>query len=614
MTFTRTLIASVALLAAGSAHAWENTKAHPTINQRAFDYFVANYAKAAKYQRSPIDTAIILSGPAITAPGSFNVTTGTEARTIPIWLAHGGYSADEPEVVMSLRHFFDPLAKTQYYLTDIIGDTAITNPAIDARTWALEGPASGAYPENEFSWAKGLAYLRLALEKETGREENLARAFRALGETMHLLADMTQPAHVRNDGHPYSEPIEDGVGKTIIESVDVGGSTGVTLTVNVPELLFLNVATFTNASFYSHDTIADAAAGVKPQNEKPAYDNPSFSDFTYANGIVSRGSDRMLEQTLTGYLFGTNAPMPFHIPMAYAADYARELIPLAVQADARLIDLFLPDLALALTVHEGKDATTLDAQFTHTLDSVWKQPIAYSGPGTVYKNGGAQVATVTFAAGLATTTMTALAKGDVVYVEVKAGGRIFRSPEVTIQGPAAESLLSRWQARTGGMFEFTGRLVYDNGDVQSTDPPGMTFVYMSMFGESITWSGATFSSSKTTTTGPMSMPGDRTYTLVETHSLTGTMSADGRTMLTVRAENSKKGTSVYLDGHSEVSTDRVLLEGKDLPLVGETSGSFSVSSDVRSHVVHLEAVDSILKRSSIDNAQWTGATLTFSFQ
>ena len=40
------------------------------------------------------------------------------------------------------------------------------------------------------------------------RSLQLSRAYRALGESMHMLADMTQPAHVRNDSHPADEPIE----------------------------------------------------------------------------------------------------------------------------------------------------------------------------------------------------------------------------------------------------------------------------------------------------------------------------------------------------------------------------------------------------------------------
>jgi hypothetical protein len=614
MRFASSLVIAFLGSLALPALAWENTKAHPTINQRAFDYFLKNTATGAKYRNGPMDRELVVAGPSVIEPGSFNITTGLEARTVALWLGHGGYSADEPEVVMSLRHFFDPLAKDQYYLTDIIGDNAITNPAIDARTWALVGPSSGAYPENEFSWQNAMDDYRRAMEQTANREENLARAFRGLGETMHLLADMTQPAHVRNDGHPRSEPIEDAVGKELIEGVDVNVAPGVTLTASVPELLFLNVASYTNATFYSNDTVADVASGIRPFNGKPTYDKPSLAELTYVDGVVYRGTDRVLEQTLAGYIFGTNAARPFHIPAAFAPDYARHLIPLAVQANARLIDLFLPDLSLTLTVQQGTSATTLGGQLAHKLDSVWTRAIAYSGPGILYKRGGQPIAEVTFVGGAMTNLSLSLAKGDVVYLEVKAGGRVFRSPEVTVAGPAADSVLARWQSKTGAIFAFTAPLVYDNGDVQSTDPPGMTFMFMSMLGNGITWNGASFGASKKTTTGPMSMPGDREWTLVETTTLTGTVSQDGRTLETVRAENIKASTSVYTDGHSEESRDTAVLEAKALPLTSESSGQFSVSSDVRTHLVRVEQTDATLKRSSIDNAQWDKATVSFSFQ
>jgi hypothetical protein len=56
------------------------------------------------------------------------------------------------------------------------------------------------------------------------------------------------------------------------------------------------------------------------------------------------------------------------------------------------------------------------------------------------------------------------------------------------------------------------------------------------------------------------------------------------------------------------------LEAKALPLTSESSGQFSVSSDVRIHVVRVEQTDATLKRSSIDNAQWDKAAVSFSFQ
>jgi hypothetical protein len=96
--------------------------------------------------------------------------------------------------------------------------------------------------------------------------------------------------------------------------------------------------------------------------------------------------------------------------------------------------------------------------------------------------------------------------------------------------------------------------------------------------------------------------------------LTSTLSPDGRTLLSVRAEDIHTSTSVYLDGHSEVDKDTAILEAKDLPLTSESAGQFLVSMDVRSHVVHVEQTDAILKQSSINNAQWTQAALVFSFQ
>jgi hypothetical protein len=616
MKYTSILAVAFVGFIARDALAWENKQAHPTINERAFDLFLQTIATGAKYERGAIDREMVMAGPAVTAPGYFNITTGTQSGTVRNWLAHGGYSADEPEIIMSLRHFFDPLAKEQYYLTDIVGDTAVSNPAIDARTWAIDGPSSVMYPENDFSWVKGLAYYRLAMVLETDREENLAKAFRALGETMHLLGDMTQPAHVRNDGHPTgdSDAIEDAVTKTVIDGLDVTQAPAVTIAVTGPELLFQNVASYTNATFYSDDTIADSASGVKPYNGKPPYEQPSFAGLTYQDGVVSRGSDRLLEQTLTGYLFGTNAAKPFHVPAAFAPDYARHLIPLAVQANARLVDMFLPDLSLTLSVQEGTDTATVSGELVHKPDSVWTQAIAYSGPGTLCRRGGQSIAEVTFSAGVMAGRTVTLAKGDVIYLEVKAGGRILRSPEVTIQGPAPESLLTKWQAKTGATFEFTGRLTYDNGEVQTTDPPGLTFLFTSTFGTGIKWSGASFSAKKVTTTGPMSMPGDREVTWVETLALAGTMSADGRTLLSVRAEDIQTSTSVYADGHSEVDKDTAILEAKDLPLTSDYAGQFLVSADVRSHVVHVEQTDAVLKQSSINNAEWTQAALVFTFQ
>ncbi len=146
------------------------------------------------------------------------------------WIINGGDWADEPHLYASVRHFYDPLRLSGVaYLTDQSEAHGLyDSPAIDARTWGLN------HPDNPFSFFSALAAYKAALEvrddlplpsaissvhfktslslapadHDDQRKLYLSRAYRALGESMHMLADMTQPAHVRNDSHPADEPIE----------------------------------------------------------------------------------------------------------------------------------------------------------------------------------------------------------------------------------------------------------------------------------------------------------------------------------------------------------------------------------------------------------------------
>ena len=122
------------------------------------------------------------------------------------WVVEGGYTADEPERYMSLRHFYDPLGVNQgaNYLTDHVDEflTSIvmgTNPKIDAKWWgALYSP---------YSIDKGKEFMITAFSSMNLPEKDklFAAAWRSLGETMHLIADMSVPSHVRNDSHPGVE-------------------------------------------------------------------------------------------------------------------------------------------------------------------------------------------------------------------------------------------------------------------------------------------------------------------------------------------------------------------------------------------------------------------------
>ena len=86
----------------------------------------------------------------------------------------------------------------------------ILPPDLDAKRWALTGaPGDGRVP-NVYCWDRGRDYFTAAftgrLEGKmlapVDRERLYAQSWRALGETAHLLADMTCIPHVRNDSHP----------------------------------------------------------------------------------------------------------------------------------------------------------------------------------------------------------------------------------------------------------------------------------------------------------------------------------------------------------------------------------------------------------------------------
>jgi len=76
-------------------------------------------------------------------------------------MGHGcGHTADEPELYSSLRHFYDPKAVNsgKSFLTDHVNTfieamagKVITDPEMDAREWAIEGPERKGYRANRYA-------------------------------------------------------------------------------------------------------------------------------------------------------------------------------------------------------------------------------------------------------------------------------------------------------------------------------------------------------------------------------------------------------------------------------------------------------------------------------
>ena len=420
---TKILCAALILLFLAAAHdgfAW-NQGTHRQINYEAVNVFYRQMEGKKKYLLGPLPEEFRKEpyrGIAVTSSGldvgHYGIAEGS--FTMPQWIVVGGDWADEPHLYASVRHFYDPLGLVKPYLTDQFWAHGVLYeaPGIDAKTWGLD------HPDNPFSFRQGLAYYKLAMEVDETvplppmlapdhfklnlnlapadhaeqRRIYLAMAYRALGEAMHMMGDMTQPAHVRNDSHPLDEPIET---RTFSEHVRAAAadpfldprltpflaSAGGTL--QEPERLVREVAGFTNRHFYSEDTIHDKASKIIPNNYDPilahAYPSPQFSDLresaTLVQGyLIKRRVKRyegqggafdwttvpMAQERLSFHWFDPdqsiwNDPLEsaasyagatgrYHIPNAYAPNQAKVLLPIAIHAGADLIDMFFPTMEL----------------------------------------------------------------------------------------------------------------------------------------------------------------------------------------------------------------------------------------------------------------------------
>ena len=419
-----TALVAALLLGIPPLASW-NQITHRQINFEAIKLFFEGAATAEKFQLGPISDAGRTArhrGFAVAGTGETeeDYQPCEERHSMVEWITLGGDWADEPNFYAAVRHFYDPLQVNGVaYLTDQywIHGNVYESPETDAVTWALEDP------DNPFCLKAGMIAYKRALEtpedfrppsstgathfktnlklsvKDAAEERSLqlAYAYRALGETMHLIGDMTQPAHVRNDSHPLDEPIEQATFSAQVRQAAAHplvdphaqsflASAGGTL--QTPRGLFRHLALFTNHTFYSMDTIYDEESGTIPNNFQPPlnmmhpYPAPQFDDLiahtTTIHGVLgTRKVTRlfakiagrevpMAQERLSFQCFDPDHSLipgdmeglktragragmdlgPYMIPSAFAHEQSAVLLPLAIHAAADLMNLFFPTLEL----------------------------------------------------------------------------------------------------------------------------------------------------------------------------------------------------------------------------------------------------------------------------
>ena len=178
------------ILNAVNSWGWWDQSTHRIMSQYAAkQYFTQNIS--ADF----LDQALVIDG---------------KKQPAETWLQDGSQFEDAGElyqyplgIVRSLNHFHDPtkpLASaglTDLPISSLYGESTVL--------WAQDGANQSTKVGGDWSWKKVRDYqiAYLTATSKIDEDANLARTLMGLGYQMHLVQDMSQPNHVRNDTHVF---------------------------------------------------------------------------------------------------------------------------------------------------------------------------------------------------------------------------------------------------------------------------------------------------------------------------------------------------------------------------------------------------------------------------
>ncbi|MCA0363052.1 MAG: hypothetical protein LCH67_03355 [Bacteroidetes bacterium] len=387
-----------------------NHYSHPIINENMIAAFTDNsaYKSIEKFKNIYLNLTASVSGTGMKTGGKLTTTEGKMDMSVKNWIISGGIWADEPEVLNSLRHFYDPTQNEgSRYLTDqsrgIMGYVqsaygVYDNPKIDGVEWAVSHSA------HDYTWVQGKIAVKDAFNTAdpTKRKELMGKAWRCLGETLHMIADNATPAHVRDDAHPA--PLGDseyfGDPDTFEEYMDYLGQNektqglfkkwsqlpaDVNLTNNLKKATTIRelahiLAVYTNTSFFSNQTISGTDSQGYPvvplSKTGKKYSSPKIDKSMFIGSHFEKNGIKICAQPWWIGLVSNVSEV--HIDKPTVESMSTKIIPAAMEGGKNAMRLFIPDVKVYISDFSSDGA--FKGSVIHTKDAEYTLPIVYNGP------------------------------------------------------------------------------------------------------------------------------------------------------------------------------------------------------------------------------------------
>jgi len=428
---------------------WGNVYAHPTFNEVIVKFIELNSSKyfPSQYSIKFSQDAVKYKGEAVTSPGYMEIGESEVDYTILEWIKHGGFSADEPEIPASVRHFYDPIMLSgSKYLTNrgTFIEQYYPNPQINAIDWAIGDNPKGE--DNNWTLQKGKQFLKIALESadENTKKENAAKAFRCLGEVLHNTGDMGCPPHTRNDSHaaPFGytfgfifgspDPTEELLNvNSIAIYMDADPDPALkSFCDNATTIRSINekFAEYTNANFFTTQTINGFGNSlIKPINEDGNYPKPLVNDLEYDSDdyiyykvFPNQYKIKMLKDRY--YFVFRGYP---YIDKECVSSQANILVPNIIYAGANVIRLFIPKFQI--TISSVSSEGEIKGTVKHLQTSEFNSIIQYSGKIEIYNSNSSKISTLECSSGNFSGTISTLKTDDEIYAVLPFPGVNVRS-------------------------------------------------------------------------------------------------------------------------------------------------------------------------------------------